>query len=76
MDLAGSDLPTGARKGDIMVDLYFDVPTLPGDDRDSTYRDLRAGWYLRDGVPIPVNGWAKNLQDKRPPIGGPAWMNC
>jgi hypothetical protein len=65
----------GARAGDLVVQIVFDAPPLPGDD-PTLYHDLSALWIVRNGKPLPEGGWADWLQNKPPPIGSISWMNC
>jgi len=60
---------------DMLLQLVIDVPTLPGDN-PVLYHDLTARWIIRKGKAIPTSGWADQLQNKNPPIGSTAWMNC
>jgi hypothetical protein len=75
MELAASDHPNiGARRGDTIVEVFFEAPRVPGDD--FRLNDLVARWVIRGGRPTPESGWASNIQSKRPPIGSDRWENC
>lgn len=67
------DLP--ARKGDLILDVYINVPRL-ADQNPDAYRGLLARWVISHGVAHPISGWAQWLQDKPVPIGSMDWMNC
>jgi hypothetical protein len=61
--------------GDTILQIVIDVPPLRGDS-PALYRDLTARWIIRNGKATPASGWADQLQNKKPPIGSLAWMNC
>ena len=65
----------GARVGDLIIQIVFDAPPIPGND-PKLYHDLGARWLVRDGKPTPNGGWADWLQNKPAPIGSSSWLNC
>lgn len=65
----------GVHKGDIMLDVYINIPPLPDQD-PAAYSDLLARWAISRGVAKPMSGWAESLQNKPTPIGSMTWMNC
>jgi hypothetical protein len=70
---ADTDMPRlDALAGDVVLSVIFSAPPPPGDPPTQT-EDLHAQWIVRNGNPIPMNGWARNLQLSLPPL---MWMNC
>lgn len=77
IERAIQDQPSiGARAGDLILDVYINVPRLPGDHNIEAYRDLLARWVIHAGRAAPKSRWADTLQNKAPPIGSDAWLNC
>lgn len=75
-EVATSDTPSvGAHKGDVILEIYIDVPPMPSGDADA-YKGLVARWVISKGIARPVTGWAHWLQEKVVPIGSADWMNC
>lgn len=69
----------GSRVGDTILEVYINIPPMPGDDRPEAkviYNGLFAQWIIRNGKPIPISGWAKTLQQAPIPIRSERWMNC
>ena len=64
-----------AIKGDTIIEIFIDIPLLPGQNPEA-YRGLVARWVIHNGEANPESGWANQLQNKPPPIGSSAWMNC
>ena len=77
IETADVDQPQiGARKGDLILEVYLNVPPIPGDDRSGPYTDLVARWIIRNGRPNPESAWAKEIQNKTRPLKSAAWLNC
>ncbi|HEX7965332.1 MAG TPA: hypothetical protein VF651_06405 [Gammaproteobacteria bacterium] len=75
-EAAVSDIPDiGAHKGDVILEIYIDVPPMPGGTA-SAYRGIVARWVISKGVARPNTRWAQWLQEKEIPIGSADWMNC
>ena len=75
-EIATSDIPDiGAHKGDVILEIYIDVPPMPGGTA-SAYKGIVARWVISKGVARPDTGWAHWLQEKEIPIGSADWMNC
>lgn len=69
----------GALAGDTILDVYINIPPMPGDDRPEAkpiYNGLLAQWIIRNNRAIPISGWAKTLQQSPQPIRSAGWMNC
>lgn len=69
----------GAQAGDTILEVYINVPPMPGDDGPearTVYNDLFAQWIIRDDKAIPISGWAKALQQSPVPLRSSSWLNC
>lgn len=77
IERATQDYPSiGARAGDLILDVYINVPPIPGDHDIGVYRDLLARWVIHAGRAVPKSRWADELQNKTPPIGSDVWLDC
>jgi hypothetical protein len=75
---ADRDVPTvGIKAGDLLIDVTFDLPHLPGagtgEADQITYKGMIARWQVRRGQPLPRNGWAEQIQFRPTPLD---WMRC
>lgn len=77
IEKADYDQPTiEAHKGDLILEVYINVPPMPTDQQTYIYNDLLARWVIRKGQSIPESGWAKWIQNKPRPLQSISWMNC
>lgn len=63
------------RKGDVIIWVFIDAPApsgWPENERD-TFKNLNAGWRLRDGKYESLTGWATKIQTKPYPMD---WLAC
>ena len=65
----------GARAGETVVLIMTKLP-YAADQPASLQQNTKAIWLFSHGKIMPVNAWASQFQDRRPPLGNAAWMNC
>jgi hypothetical protein len=71
----------GAKPGDTVLKLVFDVPPappLPGPagKLNPPQKNVAAFWVISKGQASPVSAWAKALQTRPVPLGYDASNNC
>lgn len=71
----------GAKPGDTVLKLVFDVPPAPmqpgpGAKPNPPQKNVAAFWVISKGKASPLSSWAKALQTRPVPLGYDASNNC
>jgi hypothetical protein len=71
----------GAKPGDTVLKLVFDVPPAPmqpgpGAKPNPPQKNVSAFWVISKGKAEPLSAWAKALQMRPVPLGYDASNNC
>lgn len=72
----------GAKPGDTVLKLVFDVPPVPTQPGPASLkpnppqRNVEAIWVISKGKAEPLSAWAKALQTRPVPLGYDASNNC
>lgn len=71
----------GAKPGDTVLKLVFDVPPAPkqpgpGAKPNPPQTNVTAFWVISKGKPEPLSAWAKALQMRPVPLGYDESNNC
>lgn len=74
-------LDYGAKPGDTVVKLVFDVPPAPQQPGPAfkpnpPQKNVNAYWVISHGKAEPLSAWAKALQQRPVPLGYDASNNC
>ena len=74
-------LDYGAKPGDTVLKLVFDVPAAPVEPGPGTrpnppQKNVEAFWVISKGKAEPLSAWAKALQMRPVPLGYDASNNC
>ena len=71
----------GAKPGETVLKLVFDVPPAPVDSKPGAkpnppQKNISAIWLISKGQATPLSAWAKVLQTRPVPLGYDASNNC
>lgn len=62
-----------AKPGDLVLQVTFAAPHMPGPKKNKWKKDIIAQWYIpKSGAPIPWGDWADKIQNSDQVM----WLHC